>query len=472
MSEIKLNLIDSQRVLHGMVHASVADRAIASLTAEPETISELELAFTRFEKATSETGHFALLTESSVIDEEPWDAGLMVIDLPARMVAVESTYSYPDQEGQVTYHDAEHLCELNIPYRISDEWQFVDSIEEYTCLRDERLDARKANPPLDARAVLYGPSLVEFIVQESRDLANSPAGDMSSENGQSPRSCDTGQSELSRAAANHDSDSEESFGCESIFGKWRSQIHAKWLSTSREDLRNLSPRDIILANQNFIDFDLQSRELQWSFQNEGPPCLPLDSDAYRFAGFGTHEWVIYYDLVRHLIRESLNLCYVEEAIDIEPDRAPASADNPLPDAACSTARVRRRDLAPKDLTVQLQKLLASWLGTPNQEYNGRTPANLIQSERQRLPIAMSPRDMIIDDDCPICRAMAENPEFNMGVGFWHLDSSHMNDGFVFSSFLTQEEWEADRLRWKEFNENFACEHAGIEAAMSAGGGKN
>ena len=80
-----------------------------------------------------------------------------------------------------------------------------------------------------------------------------------------------------------------------------SGIHACWLMTPRDDLGGSSPRDVMLARQDLIDFDLDSRSLQWSFLDEGPPCLSPNSFAYRFAGFGTHEWVIYYALVRHLL---------------------------------------------------------------------------------------------------------------------------------------------------------------------------
>src|SRR5258708_18083220 len=75
----------------------------------------------------------------------------------------------------------------------------------------------------------------------------------------------------------------------------------------RDDLRGESPRDVIFAKRELIDFDLHTRELQWSMQGEGPPCLKPDTFAYRFAGVGTHEWVLYYDLVRHLIWSALTL---------------------------------------------------------------------------------------------------------------------------------------------------------------------
>src|SRR6185436_11201396 len=73
----------------------------------------------------------------------------------------------------------------------------------------------------------------------------------------------------------------------------------------RGDLRGRSPRDVLLERREFIDSDLETRALQWSLQGEGPPCLGLDSYAYRFAGFGTHEWVVYYDLVRDLLWSAL-----------------------------------------------------------------------------------------------------------------------------------------------------------------------
>ena len=115
MSEIKLNLIDSQRILCGTIHGSVADRAIAALGAEPETIDELELALTRYERGDPPAPHFAFFHELDCIDEQPWDAGLMIIDLPARLVATMSNYSYPHRECEVICHDGEASGVVTIP---------------------------------------------------------------------------------------------------------------------------------------------------------------------------------------------------------------------------------------------------------------------------------------------------------------------------------------------------------------------
>jgi hypothetical protein len=49
-----------------------------------------------------------------------------------------------------------------------------------------------------------------------------------------------------------------------------SAIHARWLMTTRDDLRGQSPRDVLVARREFVDFDLNARELQWSFQGEAP----------------------------------------------------------------------------------------------------------------------------------------------------------------------------------------------------------
>ena len=97
----------------------------------------------------------------------------------------------------------------------------------------------------------------------------------------------------------------------------------------------------------------------------------------------------------------------------------------------------------------------SWLEQPQPDYGGRIPAVLIDNERKRLPIALRPRDMIIDEDCPTCQMFGdETSPLGMGVGFWGLDGSHMDDDFVFSSFRTREEWEAENHRWAEFSKEF------------------
>src|SRR5882724_4980039 len=421
MSELKLNLIDSQEILHGTIHGSVADAAIAALSAEPETIPELVAALARYIKPRDDSSPFQTFRTAAHIDAEHWDAGIVIIDLTARIVAVESTYSHPQLEGEVHYHDGPKSTDINVPYRLPDDWLFVNSVEAYRWSSERRGKERLAKTPLDVREVLYGAPLLDFIVNEC------------------------GKVDVPEVAANGDGGGPGASGStEDALLRELSGIHSRWLTTPREDLNGHSPRDVLLAQQDFIDFDMHTRALQWTFAAEGPPCLPQDSFAYRFAGFGTHEWVIYYDLVRHLLWSALeNLRQTSACCGLE-------AKDKVKFVGQSEELI-----AIDSQIARLEELKSNWLEQPQAEYGGRIPAILIDNERKRLPIALRPRDMIIDEECPMCQMFGdETTPLGMGVGFWHLDGSHMDDDFAFSSCKTREEWEAENHRREEFDKEF------------------
>ncbi len=392
MSEIKLNLIDSKSILTGTIHGSVADSCIAALSAEPETIAELEAALGRYIKPQAELSAFASFRRGSEIDSEPWDAGLVIIDLSARIVAAESSYSQPQPEGEVCYHDGAKLTDVSVPYRLPADWVFVNSAEAHRWACDRHRFQRTEKLLFDARTVLYGSALLEFVIKSR--VVNLGKN--------SERRDDVTEAQLAQEITS---------------------IHTAWLMTPRDDLRGLSPREVLLEKQDFIDFDLHTRSLQWTFQGEGPPCLAPDSFAYRYAGFGTQEWVVYYDLVRHLLWRATEL----DCLDIDA-------------AVC-----------------RLEQIKNAWLETGDGEYEGKVPAIIIDNERKRLPQAMSAAEMIIDDDCELCRMSALEAEMGFGPAFWHLDGSHMDDGFAFSPCLTLEEWEAENRRREEFDREFERE---------------
>jgi len=441
MSEVKLNLIDSQQTLHGTIHGSVADACVAALSAEPETIAELASALARYNKPLDDHSPFAAFHSSPgsysepSLDSEPWDAGIVVIDLAARIVSSESTYSMPQPSGEVRYHDGMKSTDIPVLYRLPDDWLFVNSVEAYRWSRERRAEQRLRKTPLDSRKILYGAPLLDFIVSECRKIEISAAGT----DGDDPNP--TASSEIPG-----DFDETPGDSGESDAALWReiSSIHSRWLTTPREDLDGRSPRDVMLSKQDFIDFDLHTRALQWSLQDEGPPCLGQDSYAYRFAGFGTHEWVIYYDLVRHLLWRALenarqtSVCLDRKVIDNV------------------QSAVHSGDLTGIDSEIaRLEELKSRWLEQPEPDYDGRIPAILIENERRRLPIALRPRDMIIDEDCPMCQMFGdETSPLGMGVGFWHLDGCNMDDEFAFSSCRTREEWDAENRRREEFNKDF------------------
>jgi hypothetical protein len=135
---------------------------------------------------------------------------------------------------------------------------------------------------------------------------------------------------------------------------------------------------------------------------------------------GTHEVVVYYDLLRLLIRE------------------------------CWRRVSERKDVSEVDEASRLKEIEAGWLGCPQPDFGDRNPASIIECERFRLPLITSPKEMAIDDDCPLCRAMAKDRT----PTFWHLDGAHMEDDFAFSFCCTRDEWEEEERRRKEFDEEF------------------
>ena len=443
MSEVKLNLVDAGQTLVGTVHGSIADACVAALPAEPEMIAELEAALARYMRPINQFEVFGSFRSRREIDTEPWDAGVVVIDLLARIVAAESSYSQPHPEGQVLYHDGTKSTDVSVLYRVPKDWELFNSLLEYESRRLLRRKERVACPPLDARNVLYGPALLEFIVTNVRKISfcrGGAADDTPKLVGHSDHSLTFEAVALSLPANSEDQPANADEAIQAAIANEISAIHARWLMTPRGDLRGQSPRDLLLAKQEFIDFDLHTRALQWSLQGEGPPCLAEQSFAYRFAGFGTHECVVYYDLVRHLLQSALTL----QRFGSGDSSAQISTPRPS-DAAYDSERI--------DLELsRLEEIKTNWLESPQLNFSGRTPANIIESERRRLPLALSRREMIIDEDCHTCMMMANDP--TMGPGFWHLDGSHMDDDFAFSDFLTREEWEAENRRREEFDKEF------------------
>jgi hypothetical protein len=371
MSEIRVNILDASRAVNGTLHASIADAILAGLAAEPETIEEVEDAMARFAKPADNERHLAGFFDG--VNEEPWDAGIVFVDLAARVFAAESSYSILMPEGEVQFHNGRELTDVWLPYRVTPDWLFLDSVDEYKAAADQRRARRAAVPALDPRPVLYG-AIAEFIANECRAA------------GKSHKGCPV------------------------------AEIHAKWLMTPRSDLRELTPREILLMKREHIDWDMQSREVQWSRLKEPAPCLNDGSYVYRYAGFGTHEIVIYYNLVRMLITD------------------------------CWKRMSEQGEISVHDEIARLEQAKAQWLDSPDPEYGGKTPSCLIEYERIRLPWVSSEEDSPFEDDCPCCQALA-NERF--GPGFWHLDGCNMDSGFAFSFFHTQEEWEQEDRRVQE-----------------------
>jgi len=394
-NEVMVTIIDERRALHDTMPAGLANVVLAALTAEPETLEELEAAVARYDRPVLRTGFLGHFKEG--VNEEPYDAGVMIIDLPGRFIAAgaEPVLYSPAPSGFALYcpdppPDWSEVSEEEIVwvhYRLPDDWLFVKSLEDWRAIAQRRRDERAAAPPFDARPVLFG-KVTEFIAR---------------------------QCALARTARMDDP---------------INAIHEEWLMTPRDDLRGRTPREVLLAKLESIDSDLDSRAHQWSFIGQCPQPLKRDSAAYRFAGFGTHSNVVYYDLLRYLLIE----CW--EHVQTDP---PVTLAEEI---------------------ARLERLKDEWLKDGG-EFS-HVPERVLEQERLRVPVAASAEELMIDEDCPMCQMMAD-PEF--GPTFWHLDGSRMDleDKWVFSFHPTRESWEAERREWEEMSRKYDEERAQREA---------
>jgi len=414
MSEVQLVIRDARREIQDNRHGSFAEAVIAALSAEPETIEELDAALERF-MARDEDSYFNGFSPAT--DVQPYDAGLVIVDLAARLVVCESTYSSATSEGMVAYHDGKRATDLGVRYHLSEDWLLTSDATDWQAVAKRRRRDQANSPPLDARAVLYGEPLLRFIAEQCfctfRDQG--PAANPDYEDPRYQQEYD-----LIR------------------------EIHIRWLMSSRKDLRGQTPREVMLTRRDFVNASLSDREEQWSLTEHCPPGLEPQSAAFRFAGFGTHETVVYYDLLRELLWSS------RREVAEHQGRPPDEADLKL--ESFVHAEIPR-----------LAELRERWLDEPFSDTN-RTARNIIHNERARIPEGESGEEAMIEDDCPLCQMQADLP----GPVFWHLDGSHMDNDFAFSIYEdTYEEWEREQRRWEEFDRRFAakeveCKRLGVK----------
>jgi len=387
-------------------------------------MEELEAAMERFAKPLPQCRFLANLSPG--LCAEPYDAGLVVIDLFARLVVADSTYCSPGPKGSVWYHDGRCGTQTALKYHLADDWLFSSDGDQWKHMAAERRRERTAKPIRDDRRVFYGRPMLEFVARETfaafarRDEIAVDA-DRLTDAETTPEPW-PGQE---RSA--------------SPFYDTLKQIHAAWLLKPRDDLGGACPREVALDRHDHIMRDLQDRSEQWSHMGKGPRGLSESSDAFQHGGFGTHELVMYYDLVRELLWS----CWEQLT-----ERAQAQIVGHWPPAWFAAGDFLATEVP------RLESVLEDWLDTPDPELDGRTPRSIIDRERARLPEVMSGHDAMIDPDCPCCQMMAEMS----GPGFWHLDGSGMDDDFAFDIYRrTREEWEEEQRGWEELGKRLDAE---------------
>jgi hypothetical protein len=269
-------------------------------------------------------------------------------------------------------------------FQLSSEWEISEDADHWSSVVAAARARRQTPGPQDVRKILYDRA-IEYLLAESLSAA---------------------------AAVRHLPAAELSFHAVRL----TRDVHARWLTTPREDLHGRSPRDILLEKREFIDFDLRSRCDQWRLTGKCPPGLARSSTAYQHAGFGTHEIVMYYRMIRMLLGAFWQQAGRREAMD--PDRELARLE-------------RERD---------------AWLVRPCQTIDQHwSPATMIHRERARLPLAVFGRSDAGDCDCALCRLADDS-----GPVFVQLDGSELDDAFAFSFHATYAQWQAEReerLAW-------------------------
>lgn len=397
-NEVMVCLLDAVDTRHDTLPTGLATTLLAALTAEPETLAELETAVTRYNPAILRSGLLEQLETGA--NETPWDAGLLIIDLSARLIvaATEPALYEPKTLGFVLYSpdpppdwtrvNEDEICWIR--YRLSESWLLINELDGWQALAEERRRQRAAQPPFDARPALFDP-LPEFVAREC--LAARAAGEF-----------------------------------DPVI-----TLHENWWMTPQTALRGQTPREVLLAQREFIEFDLDSRATQWSLIGSCPNALPLDSVAYRCSGFGTNSNVIYYDLVRYLLTQGWAL--ISQAPSIQ-----------LPQAV-----------------EHLTRLQQEWLAEGGNYH--RSPGWMLEQERRRVPITIGPTEFDFNEEA---LNLGLHIPVEIGPCFWNLDGAGMDmeDNWIFSFHLTQEDWEAERREWAEMSRKFNEEYAQRQAEIA------
>jgi hypothetical protein len=412
MSEVRLVIRDSARDIWANCDAEFARCVVAALSAEPETIEELGAAVERY----LNPGEWRNFIEFSPAQSgELIDWSIVIVDLQARLVASDFLFDdSPQQSPDTDPAVVEARAEEPLPrLRLSENWELSSSVADWQARSEARRAERLANRRIDTRAVLYGQPLLEFIARECWETFRDRPPQLLSDDAESAW--------------------QTAYAFEHEFLR---PIHARWLMTPRNDLCGQTPREVMHAKRESISWDIHDRQMQWTHDGTCPSGLDPESAAYRFAGFGTHEFVVYYDMVRHLLRA----CRDDVAGLVEAhDTSAMTAGDFLAEAVPRLAAARDE-----------------WLDSPDPEFHGRTPRSIIHKERCRLPEGVTGEEMIVDHDCPLCQMQAELP----GIGFWGLDGCNMDDDFAFSIFhRTYEEWEEEQRDYEEFNRRFEARRA-------------
>jgi len=291
MSEIRLVIRDANEDRSGTVHGSVAEWFIAALSADPVSLAELDAAVDRFALESPDRGHFTFFRHS--LDAEPWDAGLVVIDMAARLVVIESSYSSAGRKGVITRHNIESVDggTVSLSYRLADDWLFLHDAMSWEGTARMRRQERADRPVTDRREIFYGEPMLRSIIDGCRrefchrdEIARRVYLEwIESRRRWNERHAEEPQPEpetLTMLELARREDPAEDIEHRIYYDTIR-DIHAEWLMTPCAELNDQLPRTALLRDRSRLSGDMSDREHHWSMLERCPPGISPESHAFQ-----------------------------------------------------------------------------------------------------------------------------------------------------------------------------------------------
>jgi len=119
MSVLRMIIADDQHYVSGEPHGSDAMRIYAACSRNPKSLEELDRLLPEFD---CDKDWRAFSSWNDGIELEPFDAGLIIVDLAKKWIYAEDSYFGAHRRGSYQTRDAE---ERTIEYAFAQEWQFV-----------------------------------------------------------------------------------------------------------------------------------------------------------------------------------------------------------------------------------------------------------------------------------------------------------------------------------------------------------
>lgn len=376
---------------------------LAVLSAEPETWEDWDAALRRYLPEHQLLSQGSATNDiSGAISDSPW----CLIDVIGKTVILGGGFE-PLENGRYRREeddedDATEVLAVSSPessksqkpdspvawMEIPECWWVTEAIDGWEQILSHRAAVSAQTPRIESRVVLYGAPLYRFLAERVM---------------------------LAEGVASWNSEEEY---------RATKAVHADWLMTPRDDLLGKIPRDFLHETREAIQLDLEHRSYQWSLQGFPPEGLPETSAAYRYAGWGTAEVVLYFEMIRAIMEEAWNL-----------RRWATEKRRPSPESCTS---VEKSPQNTEELAQALATFAQHWLRKPSDEdFSELSPLEMIESERRRMPITgdtpFDQRDLPSEWDL----------RGRFGPSFLWFDGHHLEleDEFAFSLIACRDEWE-------------------------------